>query len=221
MDKKCNHCGVYILDQTDRCPLCNAVLEGDATGRQTYPNIVEKLRKISIALRILMTVWIIAMAVLGIITYYVPGMLQKTLTVGVISYYVLFMIWLMSKPNFGYMKRIYAAIIVGVVVVISLDWILGYRGWSLDYVLPAGLILLDVALIILRLINRKNWQSYMVHQLTVIFLGIIPALFIYFGWIRHTYVAVAAIALSLLLFLSTLIMGGREAQTELKRRFHV
>ena len=221
MSKKCQHCGVYILDDTDRCPLCHGVLDGNEAGVQSYPNIVDKMKKMSLALRILLSVWIVTMIALGIASYYNPQMLVATHVVGVTTFYVLFMLWLMSRPHYGYIKRIYLAIIVGVVMVIFLDWILGYRGWSLNYVLPAGLILLDVALIILRLINRRNWQSYMVHQLGIILLGLVPAWFIHIGWIRHPILSVCAIAISLVMFVVTLILGGRAARTELKRRFHV
>ncbi|MCR4674082.1 MAG: zinc ribbon domain-containing protein, partial [Lachnospiraceae bacterium] len=106
-------------------------------------------------------------------------------------------------------------------MVVGIDVMLGFHRWSLNYVLPGGLILMDVALIFLRLINRRNWQSYMAQQLLVIGLGVLPAIFILLGLITDPLVSVVAICESIVLFVITLIMGGRAARAELRRRFHI
>lgn len=221
MSKKCNHCGVLVLDTSQKCPLCNGVMEGQDEGIQTYPNVVDKIKKLSVIMRVLLAVWAGAFICLGVMTYYVRGALLPVVIAGVSTLYALFMVWLMTKPEYGYMKRIFLAIIIGVVLVVAIDYLLGFYRWSLNYVLPGGLILLDVALVILRFINRRNWQSYMAQQILVIFMGIFPVIFILKGWITDPLVSVSAIAFSIVLFVTTLIMGGRAAQMELRRRFHI
>ena len=221
MSKKCNHCGVYVLDTSQKCPLCNGIMEGQDEGIQTYPNVVDKIKKISIIMRILLAVWAAAFIFLGVLSYYRRGALLPVVISGVSCLYLLFMIWLMTKPEYGYMKRIFGAIIIGVVLVFAIDYLLGFKRWSLNYVLPGGLILMDIALIILRIINRRNWQGYMAQQLMVIFMGLLPVIFILNGWITDPIVSVVAIAESIVLFITTLIMGGRAAQMELRRRFHI
>ncbi|MCR4675429.1 MAG: hypothetical protein K5675_10480, partial [Lachnospiraceae bacterium] len=161
MSKKCNHCGVYVKDDTEKCPLCNGVMEGPNDGIQTYPNVVDKIKKINIVMRLLFSAWTGSFICLGVLVYYHRGALLPVVITGVSCLYGLFMIWLMTKPEAGYMKRIFGAIIVGVIMVVGIDVMLGFHRWSLNYVLPGGLILMDVALIFLRLINRRNWQSYM------------------------------------------------------------
>ena len=172
-------------------------------------------------MRILFAIWAATFISLGVVSYYRRGALLPVVITGVSTLYVLFMIWLMTKPEYGYMKRIFSAIIVGVVLVVAIDVLLGFQRWSLNYVLPGGLILFDIALVILRLINRRNWQGYMAQQLMVICMGMFPVIFILNGWITAPIVSVAAIALSIILFVFTLIMGGREARMELHRRFHI
>lgn len=59
-------------------------------------------------------------------------------------------------------------------MLLGIDYLTGYRRWSLDYVLPGGIIAIDLALFILILINRRNWQSYMMSELLTILLSIVP-----------------------------------------------
>lgn len=221
MNKKCNHCGVIILDETEKCPLCDGVVEGDDTGLNSYPNIVDKIKKTSILMRILFTVWVLTFGALGIASYYVHGFILSVVVVAASTYYGLFMLWLMTKPQYGYMKRIFLAIIVGVIFIVIIDYVTGFHYWSLNYVLPSGIIFLNFALLLLRFINRRNWRSYIVQQLFVIFLGIVPVIFILNGQISHPILSVIAIAISIMMFVGTLVIGGREGLMELKRRFHI
>ncbi|MCR5397632.1 MAG: hypothetical protein K6E64_09235 [Lachnospiraceae bacterium] len=221
MSRVCHHCGVNVLDNTQKCPLCNGIMEGQDEGVQTYPNVVEKIKKISIIMRVLLAIWAGTFICLGVLSYYRRGALLPVVITGTVCLYVLFMIWLMTKPEYGYMKRIFGAIIIGVVLVVGIDVLLGFYRWSLNYVLPAGLILMDVALIILRIINRRNWQGYMAQQLLVIIMGLCPVIFILNGWITDPMLSIIAIVESIVLFVTTLIMGGRAARMELRRRFHI
>ncbi len=59
-------------------------------------------------------------------------------------------------------------------MLLGIDYLTGYRRWSLDYVFPGGIIAIDLALFILILINRRNWQSYMMSELLTILLSIVP-----------------------------------------------
>ncbi|MDY5217019.1 MAG: zinc ribbon domain-containing protein, partial [Lachnospiraceae bacterium] len=60
--KKCNFCNVNIKDNTDHCPLCGGVLEGDEPGINTYPNVLKKEKAISFIFRLTLFLAIIASA---------------------------------------------------------------------------------------------------------------------------------------------------------------
>ncbi len=221
MNKKCNHCQVYILDDTEKCPLCQGILVGDTIGKNTYPDIVDRIKKTTVLMRVLFTIWSVTFAALGIASYYVHGFIKPVVVVAASTYYGLFMLWLMIKPQYGYMKRIFLSIIVGEIFVVVIDIITGFHRWSLNYVLPGGLIFLDISLIVLMFINRRNWRGYTIQQLFVIFLGLFPVIFILLGIISDPVVSVVAIGFSIMMFVVTLVLGGRETLMELKRRFHI
>ena len=97
----------------------------------------------------------------------------------------------------------------------------GFYGWSVDYILPGALILVDVVLIVLMIVNHRNWHSYMVFQLLTIVIGLIPVGLVEAGVVRHPLFSECAFIACVLVFLGTLILGGTQARLELQRRFHI
>ena len=89
------------------------------------------------------------------------------------------------------------------------------------HALPSAIILVDVGIIICMIVNRRNWQSYMMWQIFMILCSIVPVILIFTGIVTAQLFALIAFAFSLFLFLGTLIIGDRRARVELKRRFHV
>ena len=87
--------------------------------------------------------------------------------------------------------------------------------------LPACLILADITILILMLVNRRNWQSYMMTEILVMLLSLIPVILWLFEVIVFPYLVWVSVAASVFLFLGTLILGDRRARTELRRRFYV
>ena len=70
-------------------------------------------------------------------------------------------------------------------------------------------------------VNRRNWQSYLMLEICMIFLSAVPLLLIRLGIVTETFISGFAFTVSVLLFLGTLIIGDRRARSELRRRFHV
>ena len=121
----------------------------------------------------------------------------------------------------GYVFKTISMVVIAVLVLLGIDYSTGYRGWALNYILPTGIILMDIAILVVMIVNFRNWQSYMMTQILMILLSIIPLVLLAVGVIDNKYVAIAAMAASLFLFLGTLIIGDKRARTELQRRFHI
>ena len=116
-------------------------------------------------------------------------------------------------------------IVVGVagaiLLLVVVDHVLGNNGWSVDYAFPAALLLVDVTILCLIFFNRRNWQSYLSFQIVMIFFSLIPFLLNLMGYMRVMFLADLALVVSVFMFLGTVIIGGKRATTELKRRFHI
>ncbi len=125
------------------------------------------------------------------------------------------------NDNAGYRSKFLALTFLGVLYVILIDFVIGYHGWSVNFVLPGGLLLVDAFILALMFINRRNWQSYIMLEIGMIFLSAVPLLLRWLNIVTETFISGFAFAVSVFLFLGTLIIGDRRARSELKRRFHV
>lgn len=218
---RCIHCQVRVKDETEHCPLCHTVLEKEGEGETTYPDVYTKNKRINFVFRLSLFLDIIIMvACIGVNIIWTPQ-LWWSVIVSAALIYSLWMLYIFSKADSGYRLRILSGVAGAVIFVILTDYVLGYRGWSIDYVLPAAIIVIDVTLLLLMLINRRNWQSYLILQLAMILVGLIPLIMVKVRMIYHPLLSEIAFGASVLLFLGTFILGGRTAANELKRRFHI
>lgn len=125
-----------------------------------------------------------------------------------------------QKHN-GYQFKILMQTLLGVAVVVLIDFLTGFSGWSVNYVLPAAFILIDATVIVLMIVNSRNWQSYIPMQLLIIVLSIIPFILRYFGISSDSIMCLIALCVAIFVFAGSVIIGGRRAMDELYRRFHV
>ncbi len=219
---RCKKCNVIILDDTDRCPLCKNVLEsGDEPNVDAYPNAIGVNRRFRLLENLLLFLSIVAGCLMVVINHIMNPDVAWSLVACLILAYANAVLRMAIIGKSGYMFKTLSLVILAVLMLLGIDYLTGYRGWSLDYVLPLGVLLIDLTLFVLTLVNRRNWQSYMMAQILAIILSIIPVGLRIGGIIRFPYLVWIAFATSVFLFLGTLIIGDRRARTELKRRFHV
>ena len=111
--------------------------------------------------------------------------------------------------------------ILALALLVATEFVVGYNGWSVNYVLPSGILLMDAGILLFMVINRKNWQSYMMLEIFMVLCSSVMLLLYLFGIVTNPLMSSVAFNVSVILFLGTVIIGGRRARVELKRRFHI
>jgi hypothetical protein len=219
---RCQKCGVVILDDTDRCPLCRHVLATDGEkSENSYPNAVAVTRRFRFAENLFLFLSILSEGLAVFLNYVVDPELPWSVIVGLVFIYANVVMRLAIVGKNGYMFKIMSLVILAVAMIFGIDFVTGYKGWSLNYVMPAAILALDLAIVLLMLINRRNWQSYMMVQIFTVLASLIPIFMRNKGRSYSNYLVWIAFLVSIVLFLGTLILGDRRARTELKRRFHI
>ncbi len=219
---RCQNCNVEIWDHSDYCPLCKCVLEGGGGDQAaSYPNARVAIRRFRLLENLILFASIVVESVLVLINYWTDTHILWSLIAGLVLFYGNVVLRLAVVGRSGYLFKSLSLIFIGVLTLLGIDYLTGYGGWSLDYVLPSGILFMDLGIIVLMIVNRRNWQSYMMVQILAILVSILPLVLLALGIIRFPYLAVIAMLVSVLLFLGTLIIGDRRARTELKRRFHL
>jgi len=121
----------------------------------------------------------------------------------------------------GYLSKTVVLIGMALALLVAADFFVGYNGWSVNYVLPSGILLLDAGILIFIVVNKKNWQSYIMLELFTVICGGVMLGLCMFGVVTNAVMSVVAFNVSLILFLGTVIIGGQRARVELRRRFHI
>lgn len=218
---RCNQCNIEVLDETERCPLCNNVLEKTIDVENMYPDIRMKSRKMILFSRI----YLFLAVTIEIILINICIFLNIDIVLSIISGCVLFYGYMVIRyaiiGQSGYREKILVLTTLAVLIFVAIDYSSGYRGWSVNYIFPTGIMLIDVGVIILMLINRKNWQSYIMMELFMVVCSFGGLILKFTGIITDQILIVIATNMSIILFLGTVIIGGRRAKVELKRRFHI
>ena len=219
---KCRQCNVEIHDHAQICPLCKCVVEQTGVSENIYPDIRFIARKLNLAVRIFLFLAIIMEVLLVYLNVrYYDGIWWSVITGAGFAYLYFVAMFVILNDSAGYRSKFLTLTFLGILYVILIDYIIGYHGWSVNFVLPGGLLFVDLFILILMFVNRRNWQSYIMLEISMIFLSAVPLILVWFGIVTETFISGFAFAVSVLLFVGTLIIGDRRARSELKRRFHV
>ena len=219
---KCKQCSVYVHDDTGICPLCKCVLDADGEAENKYPDIWAKNHIMKLIIRIYLFVAIVIESLLIFLNYiYFNGLYWSVIVGVVLAYIYLTLAYTVNYSHAGYRMKIIVGVAAGILLLYVIDHVLGNNGWSIDYAFPAALLAVDVTILFLVILNRRNWQSYLSFQIAMILFSLIPVILNLVGYAHMPLLADLALAVAVFLFLGTVIIGGKRATTELKRRFHI
>lgn len=219
---KCNRCAIIINDDSDKCPLCRQVLDDDGGVKiDKYPDARDSVRRFRLFENIVLFLSIVAVISVITVNYLVSGNLSWSLLVLFALIYVNVLIRLAIIGKTGYMFKTVCMVVLALLLLWGIDRFTGDNGWSIEFAYPGVVILMNIAIIILMIVNRRNWQSYMMAQIFSIILGLIPLFISFTDYVNFPYIIYGALAMSVFLFLGTLIIGDQRARNELGRRFHI
>ncbi len=218
---KCRNCNIEILDDSDCCPLCQSILEPTEELENMYPDVRFQMRRLTFFSRIYLFCAIILEAVLFVLNLSQDSKIWWSAITGLILLYIYMVLRYAILGKTGYKSKVIVLSLIAVLSAIAIDIITGFHGWSLDYVLPIGILIMDVIIVGCMFFNRRNWQSYLMWQILMILCSLIPIGLYLSGLERNIHMVILPMAASAALFLGTMIIGDRRAWMELKQRFHI
>ena len=156
-----------------------------------------------------------------IINYYnFNGVKWSEISGGAILYLIL-MLHFIINDHYGHIKKMYVGFLGALFYIMLVDFVLGYKGWSLGVGMPVIVLVLDVIIIICMIINRQNWESYLLLQIFCVILGIVQMLLYFTKVLQSPVLPWTSFLVSLILFTSSVVIGDRKARNELKRKFYI
>ena len=157
----------------------------------------------------------VLMGIINYITY--NGFLWSVIVLASILY-------LMVSYSIVHRRNLAAKIVVevigGGILVSVIDYVIGFEGWSVAYVIPGLILTADLAMVVLVLVNRKTWYSYLMYLIFIAALSLVPVVLYLFGLFEQPLVALISCGISVLTVFIILAAGNKKGKNELARRFH-
>jgi len=219
----CNHCRVHLRGKSDRCVLCgNALVNATLpdTEGEIFPDIPLAVES-HLAIRILVFISIVGAVVSFAVRMIIPSSVNWPIFVvlGLVSVWLSLIFIVRKRYN------IHKTIVWQVTIVAGLslfwDWETGWRGWSLDYLIPSLFIAALLVMYITAKIFRLSIRDYLFYALLSGLFGIVPIAFILFGWVDILYPSIICVAISIIFLAALFIFEGKNIKNELNKRMHI
>ena len=218
----CNKCGVEISGTPDYCPLCQGELSGTPENGDAYPHIKSARDGFALALRIIGMLTIAGVLICAAVNYSVSGSLRGWwlyVAGGALSFWISFGAAVRRRGNIS-KSIVLTSFLVGVTAFLW-DWFTGYRGWSLDYVLPIVCCAAMLAMAITARAMNLRIEQYLYYLVLNIVFGIVQLILLLCGVIGFTPLAVACVVASIISLSAILMFNGKALKAEMVRRTHL
>lgn len=220
--KYCKYCQVNIRGDSHKCPLCGNILQLDEedTKKRIYP-VIPPTYEAHLAMRIMLFISISATVVSFAIYRIFPSDINWPLFVvlGIISMWASLAMIIRKRHNIA--KNIMWQVTIVSALSIVWDWRTGWRGWSFDYAIPAACIAAMFVMYVIAKVMKLSIGDYIIYLFLDGLFGIIPILFMMFGWINTYYPSVICVAVSIIFISAIFIFQGENIKAELNRKLHI
>lgn len=222
--KFCEKCGVSVSGEFEKCPLCqNTLTKTNQSGDQheTFPFVPFASRKHTLLFRLLM----LCSAALVIFSFTVNWMFPESgfwslfVIAGVVCVWVALAVAIRKRHNM--LKNLSYQVTIVSILSVFWDIFTGWRGWSVDFVIPIAFVTAMSVTAILSRILKMETENYIIYSFLLMIYGILPAVFVLSGFVGIVYPSLICVACSLFSFAALMIFEGHNMIEELKRRLHL
>lgn len=219
----CTHCQVYIRDEREKCSLCGNVLpsiDNSSIPVEVFPKVPPYYES-HLAIRIMIFISIVAVVISFAIDTIFPSNIRWPilLVLGLLSMW--FGLIAIIQRRYHIPKKIVRQVAIISLLAIFWDWHTGWRGWSLDYVIPITCIGAMIIIYVIAKIMNLSVRDYITYALIDGLFGIIPFLFMLFGWINVVYPTILCVSLSIIFLSALFIFQGKDIKDELDKKMHI
>lgn len=226
--KYCDKCKVRVIGSQEQCPLCLRNLNSSTLEQEVVDNgqkevfpYISTLYKAHHMIFKVMTFISIALVVISVALNLIISdehWWSLFVIAGVACFWLSFYVAFRKRKNIP--KNILYQVVMISIIMVVWDYITGWKGWSVDFVIPVLCFTDLLVLYILSKILQSDVEDYLIYMLIGGVFGIIPILFYLFGWLHVVLPSIVCVAASILFFAGVVIFQGDKIQEELHRRLH-
>ncbi|MCR4922435.1 MAG: hypothetical protein K5931_00285 [Lachnospiraceae bacterium] len=218
--KNCPNCKINIGGTFEECPLCQGALLGDATVDH-FP-VSANVKQRNLIQNIILFLLLSAAVLTLIVDFIFIG--GKHIHFGLI---VTLWVFLIIYINYRFMRNhdILSQMITLVMMLASFgavvtELIIGYRGISVHYIVPAFITAALVANFVLSFIDKAGDYNVIFYILWSVLLGVIPFLVLLIRGSRASIAWDICFVISLLVLIGLMVFKGKKVISEVQKRLH-
>lgn len=107
------------------------------------------------------------------------------------------------------------------VIAIFWDWFIGWRGWSVDFVLPFGALAVQFPIPVIAKVNRLEREEYLFYLIQAGVAGLIPIVLVWTGIVRLVYPSVVCAGISFLTVAALFIFCLKDTLQEFHKKLRM
>lgn len=217
---KCERCGVTVRGDFVTCPLCQQELQGEPI-EGVFPKISPQKLRLRKIISFAAFVSIVALVICVLLNVALPsyGWWSLFVAAGMASLWLSLGVLIQKRDN------VLKAIIwqVALIAALAFIWDLstGFRGWSVDFVIPILFTAAMAAMAIFSQAAKLSIEDYLIYLVINSVLGILCVLLIVFDVVKIALPALICVACSVISLAALSIFEGKALREELKRRLHL
>lgn len=126
-----------------------------------------------------------------------------------------------KKRNINIASNVFVQCLLVSLLIIAIDYFIGFSGWSLNVSIPIVVIVANSTLMILTIVSRKRYMKYAMYQVLTFLFSMIPLILMFMGIIQNKVLTIVSSSIAAFSLLLTIILCGRAMWIETKKRLHM
>lgn len=223
--KECKKCKINVLDNWSVCPLCQGTLNeiedlDKADQISAFPEVSLRFQRKNIKR------FFTLLSILSIILYFISQLIWRFQFFGLeFVLFGLMVTWLMVvvliRKRRNIVKGIIYILILFSLLSLYFDYIFGWLGWSITFVIPILCIAALLAMFVVIQVVKLQAGDYILYLQLAALMGFVPFLFILMDWVVIDLPSWFSVLFSFVMFWSVLLKHGKAIKSELAKRMHV
>lgn len=216
----CENCNVHLSGKYMRCPLCKGTLTGEADGAETSFPVIPLHIDHALLMRLSFGSLVIAAVSIAVnLIFPSRGWWALFVVFGIVSFWI--SLSLVLKKNKNIPKTVLWQVGALSLLAYIWDYFTGFRGWSLNFVLPILCTSAMVTMSVIAKIKKLDIQNYIFYLVIDCVFGILSFTLLVIGRTTETIPSAICFVSTIVFLAALLIFQGKALRDEIQRRFHL
>lgn len=218
----CENCKVQLKGTQKICPLCGGIIQDSIEEKEeVFPQIPTIYQKYNLFIRIMILISISAVIISFAVNFIFSRQSHWSLLVaaGILCMWICMYFIIRKKNNIP--KTIIWQVILVCILSVLWDRSMGWRGWSIDYVIPSACVVALIVLAVSAIIIRIGARELTVYLFIDGVIGFVPIIFLFTGLADVKFPSVICVAASAISVTAILIFEWDNMKSELNKRMHI